>query len=358
MNGSESSGDESASRPLRRPRYRGTHPRDFRDKYKEHDLQAHPEIAAHLRAKGKTPAGSHVPVMTEQVLTHLHPSPGEIVIDCTVGCGGHAMEFVRRIAPGGRLIALDVDGVELERTRVRLGQAPAPASFHHSNFAGVGNVLAKEGLDGCDVLFADLGVSSMQIDDPDRGMSYKHDGPLDLRMDNRLKRTGADLIQSLNEDALAQALRELADEPDAEAIARAVVRRRSEGPVTRTLPLVELVLAAKGLTTETWRKQRAAHPGLLHPAARTFQTLRILVNDELGCLKKLLALAPYCLRPDGRFGIISFHSGEDRLVKQSFREGLHSGLYHAACEDVIIPQRDEVASNPRSASAKFRWAAR
>ncbi len=349
---------EPPAKPPRRRRYRGTYPRDFRDKYKEHNLEAYPEIAAHVRAKGNTPAGSHVPVMTGQVLACLRPAPGEVVIDCTVGYGGHALEFAQRIAPGGRLIALDVDCAELERTGVRLGQAPVPVSFHRSNFAGVSNVLAKEGLDGCDILFADLGVSSMQIDNPDRGMSYKHEGPLDLRMDDRLKRTGADLIGSLSEEKLADALRDLADEPDAEAIARAIVRRRAAGSVTQTSQLVELVLAAKGLIVETWQKQRVSHPGLLHPAARTFQALRILVNDELGCLKKLLGLAPYCLRPGGRIGIISFHSGEDRLVKQSFREGVRTGLYQAAGEDVIVPSREDIASNPRSASAKFRWAAR
>jgi 16S rRNA (cytosine1402-N4)-methyltransferase len=359
MNASEPLGDgaEPSPKPPRRPRYRGTHPMHFRDKYKEHNLEAYPEIATHVRAKGMTPAGSHVPVMTEQVLACLRPGAGEIVVDCTVGYGGHALEFAKRIAPGGRLVCLDVDRAELERTRARLSRVEVPVSFHRSNFAGVGNVLAKEGLAACNIVFADLGVSSIQIDDPDRGMSYKHEGPLDLRMDDRLKRTGADLIHSLSEVELAEALRDLADEPDAEAIARAIVARRAAGPVVRTSQLVELILAAKGLTAQSWKKQRASQPSLLHPAARTFQALRILVNDELGCLKKLLSLAPYCLRPGGRIGIISFHSGEDRLVKQSFREGVRSGLYRTAAEEVIVPQREEIASNPRSASAKFRWAA-
>lgn len=358
MSASGSSGegaDPPSPRP-RRPRYHGTHPRDFRDKYKEHNLEAYPDIGIHLRAKGKTPAGSHVPVMAEQVLTCLHPAPGEIMIDCTVGYGGHARQFAQRIAPSGRLIALDVDRAELERTRARLAGIGVSASFHRSNFAGLANVLAKESLDACDIIFADLGVSSMQIDDPDRGMSYKQDGPLDLRMDDHLKRSGADLVHSLGEDALAQALRDLADEPDAEAIARTIVACRAREPVTRTSQLVALVLSAKGLTLKDWQKRRVSRPGLLHPAARTFQALRILVNDELGCLKKLLRLAPYCLRPGGRIGIISFHSGEDRLVKQSFRDGLRNGLYHTTAEEVIVPSRAEIESNPRSASAKLRWA--
>jgi 16S rRNA (cytosine1402-N4)-methyltransferase len=359
MNASDplGAGAEPPAKRPRRPRYRGTHPREFRDKYKEHDLDAHPEIGLHLRAKGKTPAGSHVSVMTREVLACLHPTPGEIVVDCTLGYGGHAREFAQRITPGGRLIAFDVDRVELERTQARLADLSVSASFHRSNFAGLANVLAKEGLDACDIIFADLGVSSMQIDNPDRGMSYKRDGPLDLRMDDRLQRTGADLLESLGEEDLAQALHDLADEPDAEVVARAIVAARERSPIARTSQLVELILAAKGLTASDWQKRRVSRPDLLHPAARTFQALRMLVNDELACLKQLVRLAPYCLRPGGRIGIISFHSGEDRLVKQSFREGLRKDLYRAVAEEVMVPQREEIASNPRSASAKFRWAA-
>ncbi len=359
MNASDplGAGAEPPAKRPRRPRYRGTHPREFRDKYKEHDLEAHPEIGLHLRAKGKTPAGSHVSVMVQEVLACLHPAPGEIVVDCTLGYGGHTREFAQRITPGGRLIAFDVDRVELERTRARLADLGISVSCYRSNFAGLTNVLAKEGLDACDIIFADLGVSSMQIDNPDRGMSYKHEGPLDLRMDDRLKRSGADLLGSLTEDELAQALHDLADEPDAEAVARTIVAAHVRDPITRTSQLVELILAAKGLTVRDWQKRRASRPDMLHPAARTFQTLRMLVNDELACLKQLLRLAPYCLRPGGRIGIISFHSGEDRLVKRSFRNGLRDGLYHAIAEEVILPTKAEVRSNPRSASAKFRWAA-
>lgn len=229
-------------------------------------------------------------------------------------------------------------------------------SFYHSNFAGIANVLSKEKIDGYDIIFADLGVSSMQIDNPDRGMSYRHEGPLDMRMDNRLKRTGADLLNSLSEEQLSEAFWELADEPDHQEIARLIVRERAVRPITRTSQLVEVIFAAKGLTPRAWRQQRSPKSGLLHPAARAFQALRILVNDELGSLRELLRVAPYCLRPGGRIGVISFHSGEDRLVKQSFREGLRTGTYKSVSEDPIGPQAGEIASNPRSASAKFRWA--
>ncbi len=351
-----SNGDQAASKRRRRPRYKGTHPKSYREKYKELDIEAHSEMWDHLRAKGVTPAGTHVPVLMEEVMTCLKPQPGEIVADCTVGYGGHAAEFLKRIGPAGRLIAFDVDNVELERTRRRLSTANVPLSFYRSNFAGIANALNKEKIDGYDIIFADLGVSSMQIDNPERGMSYKHEGPLDMRMDERLKRTGADLLNSLSEEQLSEAFWNLADEPDHEEIARRVVGQRDTQPITTTWQLVHLIFSVKGLTAKSWRRQRGSKSGSLHPAARTFQALRMLVNDELGSLRELLRVAPYCLRRGGRIGIISFHSGEDRLVKQSFREGVRTGIYQSAAEDVITPQAREIASNPRSASAKFRWA--
>ncbi len=359
MSESDRSGDRE--RPSqghrRRPRYRGTHPKDYAQKYKEHNLAAYPEMEAHLRAKGSTPAGTHVPVLVEEVMTCLRPAPGDIVVDCTVGYGGHAREFIKRIAPGGKLIGLDVDAAELERTRRRLSRTEVPVSFYHSNFAGLAKVLGQEKLDGFDIIFADLGVSSMQIDDPERGMSYRHEGPLDMRMDDRLKQTGADLLNRLSEKELSEVLWELADEPDHQKIARQIVARRASEPITRTSQLVQVVFDAKGLTPKTWRQQsRDAKSRSLHPAARTFQALRILVNDELGSLRELLRIAPYCLHPGGRLGIISFHSGEDRLVKQSFRDGIRRGVYESAAEEVITPTVQEIHANPRSASAKFRWA--
>ena len=348
-------GDQPPQKRARRPRYSGTHPRNYGQKYKEHNLDAYPEMEAHLRAKGNTPAGTHVPILVDEVMEFLRPAPGEVVMDCTVGYGGHASEFLKRIGPTGRLIAMDVDGVELERTGRRLSRGDVPVSLHRSNFAGIAKVLKQENLDGVDVIFADLGVSSMQIDNPERGMSYKHEGPLDMRMDDRLQRTGADLLRTLSEQELAKALWELADEPDHEKIARQIVTRRAKQPITQTSELVQAVLDAKGLTLETWRRQREKL-GSLHPAARTFQALRILVNDEFSALKAFLRAAPGCLRPGGRIGIISFHSGEDRLVKHAFRDGYRSGVYQATATEVIVPGSREIRENPRSASAKFRWA--
>lgn len=341
----------------RRPRYSGTHPKSYHQKYKEHNIEAYPDLEAHLSAKGKTPASTHIPVLTEEVLACLKPVPGEVVVDCTVGYGGHASEFVKHIGPTGKLIALDVDSTELERTRQRLSNVNTPVSFYRSNFAGIGNVLNKENLDGYDIIFADLGVSSMQIDNPDRGLSYKYNGLLDMRMDDRLKRTAADLLNTLSEEELAKAFWELADEPDSHEIAHQVVIQRSIQAITQTSELVQVIFDAKGIDQKAWRQQRRTEKvSSLHPAARAFQALRILVNDELGCLRELLRVAPYCLRPGGRIGIISFHSGEDRIAKQSFRDGVRNGIYQSAAEDAVVPKNKEINSNPRSASAKFRWA--
>jgi 16S rRNA (cytosine1402-N4)-methyltransferase len=359
MNASEQSAnrDEPAPKHRRRPRYSGTHPKTFQQKYKEHNISAYPQFREHLLAKGKTPAGSHLPVLTNEIIACLAPKPGEIVVDCTVGYGGHACEFLKRIGPTGKLIALDVDNTQLQRTRLRVSAENIPVSFHHTNFAGIAKVLKIENLAACDIIFADLGVSSMQIDNPDRGFSYKLNGPLDMRMDDRLKQTAADLLNTLPEEKLSAALLELADEPDHRKIARLIVNRRAEQSFTQTSQLVDVVFYAKGIIKKTWQKnRRVSKSPSLHPAALTFQALRILVNDEIGCLKELLRLAPYCLRPAGRIGIISFHSGEDRIVKHAFREGLRSGIYASISETPITPQPAEIHANPRSSSAKFRFA--
>ena len=308
--------------------------------------------------RGRSAAGAHVPVLVRRVLRHLRPRAGEVVADCTLGYGGHAVELLERIGPDGRLIGLDVDGAQLQRARRRLAEMQAPAVVRRRNFAELAAVMESEGLDGFNIIFADLGVSSMQVDEPSRGISYRSDGPLDMRMDDRLAKTGADVLAALSRDELSAALRDLSDEPDHERIAEWIVNQRRAGPIERVDQLVRLVLNAKGIVPRRDRRPRWDEYGPQHPAARTFQALRILVNDELGNLERLLAAAPSCLRPGGRVGIISFHSGEDRLVKQAFREGLRSGVYSAVAAKPVTPGPREIRTNPRSASAKFRWAKR
>ncbi|MBP8303121.1 MAG: 16S rRNA (cytosine(1402)-N(4))-methyltransferase RsmH [Phycisphaerae bacterium] len=343
--------------PSRRPRYRGTHPASFHQRYKELHPEAYPEMHEHVRARGRTPAGTHVPVLVAEVLESLRPGPGDVVVDCTIGYGGHALQFLRAIGPTGRLIGLDVDGLQLARTADRLARFGRSVSLHHGSYAGLPAVLAKEGIETVDCLFADLGVSSMQVDDPDRGFSYKHpDSPLDMRMDDRLDRTAADLLACLPVQDLCAALRDLADEPDHERIAQFIAAQRMAMPITRTGDLIRLVFAAKGTTEKAWKRHKTYEDP--HPAACTFQALRILVNDELGALRELLRVAPSCLGPGGRIGLISFHSGEDRLVKHALREGLEAGVYQTVATEVIRPTPQEIHSNPRSRSARLRWAVR
>jgi len=343
-------------RPPRRARYRGTHPRRFDQRYKELQPQKYPGIHKHIRAQGRTPAGTHVPVLMAEVMETLMPAPGELVVDCTLGFAGHARGFLQRTAPDGRLIGLDVDGEQLERARETLVSFGERVTLHRGNFAGLPKALAAAGVESTDIIFADLGISSMQIDDPARGLSYKHDGPLDMRLDARTQRTAAALLASIARDELIVALRDFADEPDAERIADAVIDRRARELITTTRELVDLILSSKRLTRRSWRKSSVAAEG--HPAARTFQALRILTNDELGALAQLLRTAPACLKPGGRLGIISFHSGEDRIVKHAFREGVRNGVYADMNSDVVRPSRDELRDNPRSGSAKYRWALR
>lgn len=361
--------------PRRRPRYGGKHPRRFEEKYKELNPGAFPEMQEHIRAQGRTPAGTHVPIMLKEVLQTLAPQRGEIVVDGTVGWGGHALAFLEQIGPEGRLIGLDLDAEQLARTAARFSNdrdnlearsLPAPGvwrpranvSFHHMHFAGIPKALSAEGLGACDVLFADLGVSSMQLDDPARGFSYKHDGPLDMRMNSGLRRTAAELLATASEEELAGALDRFSDEPDHAAIARRIVTRRETIPLRRTKELVRLIFEAKGIDYKEWKKSRREGETLLHPAARAFQALRILVNDELRGLEQLLRVAPYCLRPGGRVGILSFHSGEHERVVQALEIGVESGLYSARNIEPIRPSAEEKMANPRSRSAFLQWARR
>ncbi|MCG3129738.1 MAG: Ribosomal RNA small subunit methyltransferase H [Phycisphaerae bacterium] len=343
----------------RRPRYRGTHPRRFEERYKERDGERFPGIVDHVRAQGRTPAGSHVPVLLEAVLDRLRPRPGEVVLDGTLGYGGHAQAFLERLAPGGRLIGLDVDAEQLERTRTRM-RVPegATLSCHARNFSGLAGVLRDEGIVAVDAIFLDLGVSSMQIDDPARGFSYKHDGPLDLRLDRRRSVSGTDLVASLAEPELAAAFRELGDEPDADRIARRIVTERRLRPIKTTRALSDLILAVKGVRRSDLKERAALDPHAPHPAARVFQALRMLVNDERAHLAAALRNAAYCLNPGGRIGVLSFHSGEDALVEAAFTQGVALGLYRAASDIPETPTPVERRDNPRCASALFRWAVR
>ncbi len=332
----------------RRPRYRGKNPRRFAEKYKEHDPARYAETVAKVIAAGKTPAGSHRPIMVAEILEVLDPQPGEIAVDCTLGYGGHAEEIFPFLQPGGRLLGLDADPIELPRTEERLrslGWSATAFTAHRSNFAGLSQVLAQAGLDGADLILADLGVSSMQLDDPARGFSAKQDGPLDLRMNPERGQPASLFLQKLSTDKLVRLLSENADEPHAGTLSPALAGKFF--PTTASLG----------------RAIRAALPRLGQEALdlsvrRVFQALRIAVNDEFAALETFLRHLPACLRPDGRVAILTFHSGEDRRVKKSFAAGQRDGIYSAIAENVIRPTSHERHSNPRSTAAKLRWARR
>ncbi len=341
-------------RPARRKRYRGTHPRRFDEKYKELNPERYPGDAAKVVARGQTPAGAHLPVMLREVLDALRPVPGDVVLDCTLGHGGHAEAMAPRTAPGGRLIGIDLDLEALEATQRRLTARGIGTRVHPTSFAGIGKVLAAEGLDGVDVLLADLGASSMQIDDPARGFSFKHDGPLDMRMDRSRGITAAEWLEKVDEADLADAIARWGEEPGAAEVAAEIKAALEMGALRSTRDLASAVLHAKGLGPH--HRRRSAFD--LHPAARVFQAIRIAVNREEESLKQLLRILPYVLRPGGRAAIITFQSGEDLLVANAFAGGRAAGLYSTAPAESLRPSQQEIHANPRARSARLRWAER
>ena len=298
--------------------------------------------------------------MLDEVLAALDPRPGEVVVDSTLGFAGHAAELLRRVGPTGSLVALDLDAGNLPPAQEKLASVSPNFHLHHSNFAGFPAALAAAGLDGCDGLLADLGMSSMQVDDADRGFSFMRGGPLDMRMDRTRGRTAAELLNTLPAEDLAAAFRELGDEPEADRIAAAIVECRGAKPLERTRELMELVMEAAPVRVNAHPLKGEPTPRQqqIRPTARVFQALRILVNRELANLQELLRVLPWCLRPGGRAAVISFHSGEDRLVKAAFKEGQRTGVYERISEEAARPSFGERMDNPRARSAKLRWAVR
>lgn len=340
---------ESSPQPhRRRSRYKGKYPKRFAEKYKERDPERFEATIAKVLASGKTPAGTHRPIMVSEILDVFSPKPGDIAVDCTLGYGGHAREILSRIHPDGRLIGLDVDPIELPKTESRLlalGFGSEIFSVCRSNYAGLPQVLAKSGIGGADLILADLGVSSMQIDDPSRGFSIKLEGPLDMRMNPDRGQSASDFLQKTDAPTLANLFAENADEPRAEEIARALAGKLFS---TTTALAGTIRSELTGCTREEVDLS----------IRRIFQALRIAVNDEFSALDTFLRNLPYCLNPNGRVAILTFHSGEDRRVKKSFQAGIRSGIYAEISREVIRPTLEERNSNPRSSSAKLRWARR
>ena len=344
--------DPLPEKPRRRPRYAGRNPRHFHEKYKEHQPERYATDVEKVLASGKTPAGTHRPIMVHEIMSVLAPRAGETAVDATLGYGGHAQEILRAIMPGGRLIALDADPIELPKTEARLrtlGFAPEALAVHRMNFAGLAQLLAREAPTGADVILADLGVSSMQIDNPARGFTFKAAGPLDLRMNPERGQPASALLATISGPKLERLLVENADEPHAPLLANAILLAQHREPIATTTALAALI-------RETLAAVPRSEPD--DAVRRVFQALRIAVNDEFSALDTFLRHLPQCLRPGGRAAVLTFHSGEDRRVKQAFKAGERDGVYAEVARDVVRPGPDELRANPRSASAKLRWARR
>jgi 16S rRNA (cytosine1402-N4)-methyltransferase len=342
-------------KPKRRIRYGGKNPRRFEQKYKELQPEKYPDDVAKVLSGGKTPAGMHRPIMVGEILEVLAPKPGEVAVDCTLGYGGHAAELLSAVQPGGRLIGVDADPIELPKTEARLralGFGDESVVVRRLNFAGLPRFLAEVAPEGVDLLLADLGLSSMQIDDPARGFTFKVNGPLDMRMNPSKGQTASELLSTLNVDTLATLLEENSDEPCADAFAEAILRAHARTPLKTTEALAAVV------RTTYARLPRRSSGNAEDAVRRVFQTLRIAVNAEFESLEALLRALPTCLKPGGRLAILTFHSGEDRRVKLALKSGFQTGLYASIAQEVIRASAEEKRSNPRSSSAKLRFAVR
>ncbi len=338
----------------RRVRYKGTHPRNYREKYKELNPEKYQDDVEKIIQSGKTPAGMHIPIMVEEILSFLDIQPGQVGLDATLGYGGHTRRMLERLQGQGHLYATDVDPIESEKTRARLealGFGPEILTIRRMNFAQLDQVAPGQQFD---FVLADLGVSSMQIDNPDRGFTFKQDGPLDLRLDPTAGTPAAQRLRELDREELAAMLVENADEPYADEIAKAIRNVfKKGGSIDTTRQLAGVVEQALSFLPPRERKE-----AVKKSCQRTFQALRIDVNSEFEVLYAFLEKLPGVLKPGGKAAILTFHSGEDRLVKQSFRQLQREGIYSSAAKDVIRPSAEECFRNPRARSTKMRWAIR
>ena len=338
----------------RRVRYKGTHPRNFREKYKELDPEKYQADVEKIIQSGKTPAGTHIPIMVDEILEVLDIRPGQIGYDATLGYGGHTRKMLEKLEGQGHLYATDVDPIESEKTRKRLevaGYGPDILTIRRMNFADLDQVAPGVQFD---FVLADLGVSSMQIDNPERGFTFKYDGPLDLRLDPTSGVSAAERLRELDQEELTAMLVENSDEPYADRIARAIMRvYQRGGSVDTTKQLAAIIENALSFLPPAERKETVKKS-----CQRTFQALRIDVNSEFEVLYAFLEKLPGVLKPGGRAAILTFHSGEDRLVKKAFKQQLKEGVYSAISEEVTRPSAEECFRNPRARSTKLRWAIR
>ena len=340
----------------RRVRYSGTHPRRFEEKYKELNPEKYSRDIEHIISRGATPAGMHISIMVSELLEFLDIKPGQTGLDATLGYGGHTRAMLEKLRGSGHIYALDVDPIESEKTKKRLadlGFGEDILTVKLQNFRDIDKVAADAGKK-FDFVLADLGVSSMQIDNPERGFSYKIDGPLDLRMNPQKGKSGAERLQELTYAEIVGMLTENSDEPYAEQIARTIMRYRNKGVyISTTTQLRECITEALSFLPKNEQKET-----IKKSCQRVFQAIRIDVNSEFEVLYEFLEKLPNVLAPGGRAAILTFHSGEDRLVKRSFKELHRAGVYSDVARDVIRPTPEECVKNRRARSTKMRWAVR
>lgn len=340
----------------RRVRYSGTHPRRFEEKYKELNPEKYSRDIEHIISRGATPAGMHISIMVSEILEFLDIKPGQTGLDATLGYGGHTRAMLEKLRGSGHIYALDVDPIESEKTKKRLadlGFGEDILTVKLQNFRDIDKAAADAGKK-FDFVLADLGVSSMQIDNPERGFSYKIDGPLDLRMNPQKGKSGAERLQELTYAEIVGMLTENSDEPYAEQIARTIMRYRNKGVyISTTTQLRECITEALSFLPKNEQKET-----IKKSCQRVFQAIRIDVNSEFEVLYEFLEKLPDVLAPGGRAAVLTFHSGEDRLVKRSFKELHRAGVYSDVARDVIRPTPEECVKNRRARSTKMRWAVR
>lgn len=345
--------DDQESKKSRRVRYKGTHPKAFKEKYKELSPEQYKEDIEKVISQGRTPAGMHRSICVNEIIDFLKITPGQIGLDATLGYGGHSLEMLQCLQHKGKLYAIDVDPFELPRTKDRLatlGFGPEILEIRKMNFSGIDQIAAEAG--PLNFVLADLGVSSMQIDNPERGFSFKVEGPLDLRLNPKSGKSAAALLKTISQQELKEILLGNSDEPHHEEIAKAIMVTIAKGiTIETTTQLQTIIKEALDFLPQDIRKEEAKKA-----CQRCFQALRIEVNDEFDVLEKFLEKLPDALASGGRVAILSFHSGEDRRVKKWFQYMFREGIYCKIAPDPIRPSVEECNTNPRARSAKLRWA--
>lgn len=345
--------DNQEQKHKRRIRYKGTHPKTYKEKYKELQPEKYADTVEKVIQKGSTPAGMHRSICVKEILDFLQITPGQTGLDATLGYGGHTLEMLKCLNSKGHLYSLDVDPVELPRTRERLerlGYGSEILTIKQMNFSNIDQVASESG--PFNFVLADLGVSSMQIDNPDRGFSFKIEGPLDLRLNPEKGISAAERLKSISQEELEGMLLENADEPNAAVIARAIISEIKKGKdISTTTQLQQIIKDTLKFIPEKNRNDE-----IKKTCQRCFQALRIDVNSEFEVLYEFLEKLPSTLAEGGRVAILSFHSGEDRLVKKSFQRFFREGIYSEISPTVIRPSAEECNTNGRARSAKLRWA--